>query len=443
MRRREPGEFSFFIITLGCPKNLVDSEKIAGFLVKEGWLLTKSPQEADIVILNTCAFIPPAREEADQHLQRLKRLKEEGLFRFLIVAGCLPLFYGKNAPFPPHVDLLLTPPHYEKAPSILRSLLQDEQRRRAVSPIRETPDDSVRLLLTPPHYGFLRISDGCSNRCSFCTIPKIRRRHRPKPADAILGEAEVLASVGVKELIIIGQDTTAFKAPDTKEDLSALIRRICRIEGFRWIRLMYAHPARVTPELVEVIATEPKVVKYIDIPIQHVNERILRLMGRAGGAKAVRRALSRLRSIDDIAIRTTVLLGFPTETEEEFRELMDFIEEFRFERLGIFPFYPESGTKAAELPQLPPETREARADAVMRIQQKIAFAYTESLIGKEEFVLIDSFNGTEFEARTYRDAPEIDAVCKIKINETLEVGSFLKVRFTRADGYDIIAEEMS
>ena len=443
MRRRKPGEPSFCIITLGCPKNLVDSEKIAGFLTKEGWLLVGTPEDVDVVILNTCAFIPPAREEADRKIQELGRLKREGLFRFLVVAGCLPLFYGTDAPLPPYTDMLLTPPHYGNAPSLLRFLLEGKRVRSAVSPIRQEPDDSVRLILTPPHYAFLRISDGCSNRCSFCTVPRIRGRHRPKPAAEVIGEAEALASTGVKELIVVAQDTTAFRAPDTGENLPTLIKRICRVDGLEWIRLMYAHPARLTPELVEVIATEPKVVRYIDIPVQHINERILRLMGRAGGARAVRRALSRLRSIDDIAVRTTVLLGFPTETEDEFRELMDFLEEFRFERLGVFPFYPEGGTKAAELPQLPPEVREFRADAVMRLQQRITFDYTKTLIGKEEKVLLDSFDGREFEARTYRDAPQIDAVCRVRTGRYHKVGSFLKVRFTQASGYDIIAEPVS
>jgi len=441
VRRRKPGEHSFCIITLGCPKNLVDSEKIAGFLTREGWLLAPTPEDADLVILNTCAFIPPAREEAHQKIRELGRLKREG--RFLVVAGCLPLFYGEDAPLPPFTDMLLTPPHYENAPSLLRFLLEGGQMGRTVSPIKQAPDDSVRLLLTPPHYAFLRISDGCSNRCSFCTIPRIRGRHRPKPVADIIGEAEALASIGVKELIVIAQDTTAFRAPDTGEDLAALIRRICKVDGLEWIRLMYAHPAHLTPELVEVIATEPKVVRYIDIPIQHINERILRLMGRVGGAKAVRKALSRLRSIDDIAVRTTVLVGFPTETEDEFRELLDFLEEFRFERLGVFPFYPEDGTKAAELPQLPHKIRESRADAVMRLQQRITFQYTKTLIGKEETVLLDSFDGVEYEARTYRDAPQIDAVCRVRTDRDHKVGSFLKVRFTKADGYDIIAERMS
>lgn len=437
--RRKP--CSFFITTLGCPKNLTDSEKLAGVLIEAGWVLRDEPENCDIVILNTCAFIPPAREEAYERIETLKRLKERRRFRFLVVGGCLPLYHRDDrSSLPSGVDMYLSPSYYKNAPLLFRSLLESHKRTDFVAPIKERPDDTLRVVLTPPHYAYLRISDGCSNRCSFCRIPEIRGIHRPKRADVLLGEVEALASLGVKELIVVGQDTTAYRAPDTDERLPSLLRCICKVDGVEWIRLMYTHPAKITQELVDVMAGEPKIVRYIDMPVQHINERILRLMGRAGGAKAIKTALRRLRSIDGMVVRTTVMVGFPTETEDEFKELMEFIEEMCFERLGVFTYYPEPQTKAAELPQLPYEVAQERANRLMELQQKIAFRYTEMLLCREERTILDGFDGEGYTGRTYRDAPQIDAVCKIRTDRRLKIGSFLKVHFVEADGYDIIAE---
>jgi len=438
----------FSIITLGCPKNLIDSERLAAVLVKNGWRLCKSPKNCDIVVLNTCAFIPPAREEAFEQFKCLKEKKRNGEFRFLVLAGCLPLYHRAN----PNAllrsfDLIITPPNYQNAHTLFQALLSNSFPESSFAEIKETPDDSERLILTAPHYGYLRISDGCSNRCSYCTIPYIRGNHRPKPASMVLAEAEALAACGVKELIVIAQDTTAYKASDTGENLPSLLGNLVQIRGLRWIRLMYTHPAKITPELVNVLAEEKKIVHYIDLPIQHINERILKLMGRAGGKRAIMKAIESLRSsIPDIAIRTSLIVGFPTETEDEFKELLEFVGETRFERLGAFSYEREPNTKSSKLPQLPTALVKERLDRLMQLQKKIAFSYTKSLIGKTEEVILDNAYRYGYIARTYRDAPQIDSLCKIRTTEKdrkslrPKIGELINVRFVSASGYDIIAQ---
>ncbi|MCX7702943.1 MAG: 30S ribosomal protein S12 methylthiotransferase RimO [Planctomycetota bacterium] len=445
---------TFTILTLGCPKNLVDSETLAGTLTSANWRYSQNLENSLVVILNTCAFIPPARAEAFHHLERLIHLKQKGVFKFLVLAGCLPLYLRKTPrELPANVDLFLTPPQYPDAPSLLETLCEKHlsPSPQEIQAINSSPDDSSRLILSPAHYSYIRISDGCSNHCSFCTIPFIRGRHRPKPASDILAEAELLAACGAKELIIIAQDTTAYHSPDTKEDLAFLLKQLARNTSFQWIRLMYTHPAKITSKLVEVLATEKKIVKYIDLPVQHINNRILRLMRREGSSKAIRKAITLLRnSIPDIVIRTSLIVGFPTETEDEFKELKEFVEEARFERLGVFPYYPEPSTLAAKLPQLPRTLIEERLQTIMQIQKKIAFSYTKTLVGRTETVLVDFATKEFLLARTYRDAPQIDAVCKIvpsppqkkgKSHQIGEfVGEFVKVCFIKTHGYDIIAE---
>ena len=427
----------FYIRVLGCAKNLIDAENLCGRLAERGWLLTNDPYEAEMLILATCAFIAPAREEAARVYHQLARIKRETSAP-LVLTGCHPPFFGDKCAYAfPDADCILPTWRSDEFATLAETLLAGKRYDLTSPPPDEPPDDAHRLILTPPHTAYIRISDGCSNTCTFCTIPRIRGKHRPKTAEQILAEASALAALGVKELILIAQDTTAWRCPKTRMRLPSLLEKLDAVDGLRWIRLMYAHPARITNRLVRAMRSCRKIVPYIDVPIQHISDKVLSRMGRAGGRKAVIKAIELLKSVPQICIRTTVMVGFPGETEAEFEELVDFLREARFCRVGVFAYSAEDGTKAAKLEQLPKDVVQRRLTRIRRVVSALTLSLHRKLLGKKEKVLVDWVEEKVSVCRTYRDAPEVDGV--VYVLGELEVGEFEEVFFEYARAGSIIA----
>jgi len=427
----------FYIRVLGCAKNLIDAENLCGRLLERGWLLTNDPEEAEMLILATCSFIEEAREEARRAYRALVRIKRRRRVP-LVLTGCHPPYHMERcgALFP-EADCILPPWRAEEFVDVADSLLLGERHDLSSPPPKEAPADDSRLLLTPAHLAFLRISDGCSNTCTFCTIPRIRGRHRPKTAHQIIAEARLLASLGVKELVLIAQDTTAWFCPQTGMRLPALLENLDGVEGFEWIRLMYAHPARITGRLVRALSACRRVLPYIDLPIQHISDGVLRRMGRAGGRRAVLKALELLKSLPDVCIRTTVMVGFPGETEAEFEELLAFLKEAGFCRIGVFGYSAERGTKAASYEQLPKDLVKRRLRRTRRLASSIMLSLHRRLVGRVERVVVDWVEQGRSVCRSWRDAPQVDGL--VVVEQTLKPGEFVRVRFDAAKSGGIIA----
>lgn len=438
------------LISLGCSRNLVDAEVMLGALARAGFSVLRKPAvtAADICIINTCAFIAPAKEEAVETILRAGRLKKAGQIRLLVVAGCLPQRYGRSlaAQFP-EVDLFVG---IDDIPRIVSRLSAARRVRSAISgraPRYLYDDRSPRLPLTPAHYAYIKIAEGCSNRCSYCVIPRIRGAFRSRTVDSVLAEAARLDRGGrLRELVLIGQDTTLFgRRRPSGGDLADLLGRLAHAPlSAGWIRLLYTHPAHYSDALIGAIASEEKVCKYLDIPVQHASDRVLRRMNRPAKARDTARLIDTIRRrVPGIALRTSVIVGFPGETDADFNELLRFIRRTGFERLGAFRYSREEGTPAARLPrQVPAPAAEARLDAVMRLQQGISRRFNESLIGKTLRVLIDEKEGGVFTGRTAMDAPEIDGAVTAT-GAGLKVGEFCDVRITGAAEYDLFGEKIS
>lgn len=430
------------VIGLGCPKNQVDTENLLGELVKRDVVLCPDPADASVIIVNTCGFIAPARDEGSEVLAECTALRKRGSCRMLAVAGCwVEREAGKLEARYPEVDLwvgLLTP---ERIRWLANRVLEcADVPAYPADRVVALGNESGRLRLTPAHWAYLKIADGCDNRCAYCIIPDIRGCLRSKLKDVVLEEAKVLAGEGVKEICLVAQDITAYGHDlGGKPDLVELLESIAGVDGIEWIRLLYTHPAHFTPQLIDFIAAEPKCCRYVDIPIQHISDRILKLMGRKVTSADIRTLLHTLRDrVRDIVLRTTVLVGFPGETREEFNELRGFLREERFERLGCFAYSPEPGTPAAELPGLPGETeRLGRAEEVMLLQREIAFEIAKSWVGRELPVIVDrpGKRPGSFVGRTYGDAPDIDPV--IYLSGALRTGEIRRARVTGARGYDL------
>ena len=435
------------LVSLGCPKNQVDSENLLGELLQRDVVLCPDPADASVIIVNTCGFIAPAREEGASVLRECLELRRKGPCRRLIVAGCwVEREENELRKRFPEVDVwagLLTPERIAWLVERVRVPAEDSAPPERSEKLR---DESARVRLTPGHWAYLRIADGCDNRCAYCTIPDIRGCLRSKPEDDVLTEACALASEGVKELCLIAQDITAYGHDvDGCSHLAGLLRDLAGFDGFEWIRLLYTHPAHFGDDVIEAMAAEPKICRYVDLPIQHINDRILRLMGRGVGRAEVEALVAKLRArMPGIVIRTTVIVGFPGETETEFAELCDFLRQARFERLGAFAYSPETGTPAARLGgQLSDAERRRRVDEVMRIQQGIAFEAAESWVGRETPVILDRGGdrpGT-FVGRTPGDAPEIDPV--IHLAGKGRTGQIRRARVTKRLGYDLTGSLLS
>jgi len=435
------------LIALGCPKNKVDSEKMLAEIIQAGFLITAEPDNADVVVINTCGFIEPAIAEAIDAIEHAVARKRTGTVKKVIVAGCLSQRLGQELlDQVSDIDAVVGLGQRDEIGRIIHKTLHVKE---PVVYLDSAPqsinDDRARLLIGPPHRAYLRIAEGCNHRCSFCTIPAIKGHFRSKPPKMVIDEAAELVSAGVVELNIIAQDTTNYgRDLKIKNGLVTLIAELQKIPDLAWIRLLYLYPSEISPELIKAVVDSVKVVHYLDIPVQHASNRILKAMHRPDTKEKLYRLIGDLRStIPDIILRTTLIAGFPGETDSEFAELLDFIKWARFDALGCFKFYPESGTIAAQLSdQVPDRLKSRRLDQLMRAQQDIAFAKNEDRIGTELTCLVDSVdkNGIT-QARFYGQAPEVDSVTIIE-NCSARPGRFVKVRVIGMKDYDLLAEQV-
>ena len=419
-------------ISLGCAKNQVDCERMMYRVQEAGHTVKEDIVGSDVVVINTCGFIDSAKSEAIDYILQTAQLKEQGLVGKILVTGCLSQRYqGDILKELPEVDGILGTGSYTEIVPAIEALLEDRNVEDFGS-IDAPEQETGRVVTTPEHYAFLKIAEGCDNRCAYCIIPYLRGRYRSRQLDDILYEARLLADSGVKELMVVAQDTSRYGTdfPEHKRLLPELLRQLCQIDGLHWIRVHYVYPDEIDDELIDVIATEPKIVKYLDIPIQHCNSKILKLMNRRGDGDFLRALLKKLRAkIPGLVIRTSLITGLPGEGEEEFRELCDFLRETRMERVGAFAFSPEEGTPAAEMEHVDAETAQKRAEIVEMLQSEIMDEYNASLIGKTMEVLVDGYDeeAEQFYGRTYADSPDIDGRVWIASEEPLREGEFVMV----------------
>ena len=430
-------------VALGCPKNIVDSEVMLAQIGQAGFVLSDDPDQADVVVINTCGFIAPAKAEAIEAIRQAVRQKKKGRVRKVVVAGCLSeRMGGALRDEVKGIDAIVGLGQRDSIAEIVAAILND--RSVAQTPPPAIHDDRGRLLITPGHWAYLRISEGCDRKCSFCTIPSIRGRFRSKPMEMVLDEARELVENGAVELSLIAQDSNYYGRDLKLENgLVTLIAELEKLDALRWIRLMYLYPSGVDEALMEAMAKSSKVVHYADLPVQHISDRILKCMRRADTKEKNLRLIERLRTLmPDVVLRTTVIVGYPGETETEFEELLEFVRWARFDALGCFPFFAEPGTPAADLEgQLPDAVKQERVDRLMRAQQELLFAKMDGWAGKELTVLVDE-NGPEGAVgRYYGQAPHIDSVCLIE-NDDVEPGAFIKARVTGRDGYDFSVEKI-
>lgn len=419
-------------ISLGCAKNQVDCERMMYRVQEAGYNVLSDVVGADVVVINTCGFIDSAKSEAIDHILQMGYLKEQGLVGKILVTGCLSQRYQQQVIEQlPEVDGVLGTGSYTEIVSAVEQLLRDEKVFDFGS-IDAPEVETGRILTTPEHYAYLKIAEGCDNRCSYCIIPYLRGKFRSRAMDDILYEARLLADNGVKELIVVAQDTSRYGTdlPGHKRLLPELLRKLCQIDGFHWIRIHYVYPDEIDDELIDVIASEPKIVKYLDIPIQHCNDKILSLMNRRGNGAYLRTLFQKLRDrIPGLVLRTSVITGLPGEGENEFEELCCFLKDLRLERVGAFPFSPEDGTPAAEMEYPDPEIAQQRAQIIETIQSRIMDDCNEALIGSVQEVLVDGFDQEfeQFYGRTYADSPDIDGRVWIASEEALVEGNYVKV----------------
>ena len=438
----------YALVSLGCPKNLVDSERILGRLRLDGYQLVNDPAEADFVVVNTCGFIESARRESESVIAEMARLKESGRIGGLIVAGCLAeraretLFKAY-----PAIDAITGVFSRDEVAAVADRLIGHQREQQAV--FRPAPvdglDDRLRFRVTPRHFTYLKISEGCDRLCTFCSIPQMRGKHISKPIEQVVGEAEVLAADGAEELIVVAQDTTYYGIDRYgRPRLRDLLAALEKVEGVRWIRLMYLYPMHFDEGLIEFLASSRKVVPYLDIPLQHIDDDVLRRMARRVDRASTEALLARLReAIDGLVLRTTMLVGFPGETEAQFERLVRFVESARFERLGVFAYSFEPTTPSARLDgHLPPEVREARRARLMEVQQGIAFAWAASQVGRTWEVVLDRPLPDQegvWVGRTYADAPQVDPVVYVTAQEEpLAAGRWIRCEIVAAQGYDLV-----
>ena len=419
-------------ISLGCAKNQVDCERMMYRVKDAGFDVTGGVDGCDVVVINTCGFIDSAKSEAIENILTMGALKAEGRIGKILVTGCLSQRYQQMIMDEmPEVDGVLGTGSYTKVVPAIEALLRGEQVLDFDS-IDAPEEETGRIVTTPEHYAFIKIAEGCDNRCSYCIIPYLRGKFRSRQMDDVLYEARMLAESGVKELIVVAQDTSRYGTDfaEHKRLLPELLRRLCEIEKLHWIRVHYVYPDEIDDAFIEVMATEPKIVKYLDIPIQHCNSKILKLMNRRGDGAFLRDLFAKLRSrIPGLVIRTSLITGLPGEGEEEFAELCEFLKEQRLERVGAFPFSPEEGTPAAEMDFPDNEIAQQRAEQVEMLQSRIMDELNEAMIGKELEVLVDGFDEEmeQFYGRTYADSPDIDGRVWIASEEALMEGEFVTV----------------
>ena len=424
-------------ISLGCAKNQVDCEQMMYRMREAGHEVLADPDGADLVVINTCGFIDAAKSEAIDHIIAMGELKQAGRIGKILVTGCLAQRYQEEILREmPEVDGVLGTGSYFDIASAARQVMEG-QTVSEFGDIDAPVPETGRILTTPAHYAFLKIAEGCSNRCAFCVIPQLRGRYRSRPMDEVLCEARILAAEGVKELIVVAQDTTLYGVdlPGHRKLLPELLRQLCRIEGVHWVRVHYLYPESITPELLDVFAGEPKLVNYLDIPIQHVNDGILKAMRRRGTRAYLEDLFRTIRAkLPDAVIRTSLIAGLPGEGEAEFEELCDFLREFRLERVGVFVYSPEEGTPAAEMPRPDEAVAVRRTDIVTELQSRIMDAYQAGLIGKTMEILSEGCDPERdlYFGRSYVDSPEIDGKVWFTSENVVKTGSFVPVRIEKS-----------
>ena len=433
-------------ISLGCDKNLVDTEVMLGMLASRGYEMTNDEQEADIIVINTCCFIHDAKEESIQNILEMAEYKKNGSAKALIVTGCMAERYRQEILDEiPEVDEVLGTTAYDRILDAVDAALAGQHEVMTADLDALPLPETKRLVTTGGHFAYLKIAEGCDKHCTYCIIPKIRGNFRSVPMERLLKEAQDLAEQGVKELILVAQETTLYgKDLYGEKSLPKLLRELCKISGIRWIRILYCYPEEITDELIQTIKTEEKVCHYLDIPIQHASDRILKRMGRRTHKAELKERIGALRrEIPDIALRTTFICGFPGETEEDHEELMEFVDEMEFERVGVFTYSAEEDTPAYSYPdQIPEEVKEERRADVMELQQEIAFEHCENMVGKVLDVMIEGKVADEpaYVGRTYMDAPNVDGLIFVNADEMLMSGDFVRVKVTGANEYDLIGE---
>ena len=431
-------------ISLGCDKNLADSEEMLGLLTAGGHEITDDETQADAIVINTCCFIKDAKEESVETILEMAEYKKTGSCHALIVTGCMAQRYQKEIiEEVPEVDAVLGTTSYGDIVKALEEAVAGNhfEEFRDIDYLPDT--GGKRVLTTGGHFGYLKIAEGCDKHCTYCIIPKLRGKFRSVPMERLIAQAEDMAEQGVKELILVAQETTVYgKDLYGKKSLHILLKKLCEIRGIRWIRILYCYPEEIYDELIETIRDEKKICHYLDIPIQHASDRILKRMGRRTSKQELIDIIGKLRKeIPDIVLRTTLITGFPGETEEDHEELKEFVDEMEFDRLGVFTYSPEENTPAAEMAdQVPEEVKEERRDELMELQQEISYDRGQDRIGQELLVMIEGKVADEsaYIGRTYGDAPKVDGYIFVQTGELLMTGDFAKVRVTGALEYDLI-----
>ena len=439
-------EYKVGMISLGCPKNQVDAEHMLALMDAEGWEIVDYVDGCDVVIVNTCGFIDDAKKEAIENILDMVELKKEGVIGKIIVTGCLAQRYKEEIVKEiPEVDAVVGIGANGDIIKTVEEVMDSVSTIEKYPPRCDLPLDGQRILTTPQYWAYLKIGEGCSNRCTYCTIPSIRGNMRSRSMENVIEEAKQLAELGVKELILIAQDTTSYGLDLYGElKLPELINELCKIDSIEWIRLLYCYPDRITDELVETMKNQDKVVNYIDLPLQHADDKILKAMNRRGDQALIRSVISKLRAeIPDVVIRTTFIVGFPGEGEEEFETLAEFVNEIEFDRLGVFTFSPQEGTPAFDMEgQVDEDVKTRRGEVIMQDQYSIMEEKNNEKIGKTYKVVVEEYDGysDSYTGRTYMDAPEIDGLVKFTSQKDLDIGDFVDVEIFDVEDYDLIGE---
>lgn len=434
------------MISLGCPKNQVDAEHMLAMMDAEGWEIVDYVDGCDVVIVNTCGFIDDAKKEAIENILDMVELKKEGVISKIIVTGCLAQRYKDEIVKEiPEVDAVVGIGANGDIIKTVEEVMSGVDTIENYPPQCELPLEGQRILTTPQYWAYLKIGEGCSNRCTYCTIPSIRGNMRSRSMENIIDEAKQLAELGVKELILIAQDTTSYGLDIYGElKLPELLNELCKINSIEWIRLLYCYPDRITDELIETMKNQEKIVNYIDLPLQHADDKILKAMNRRGDQALIRSVISKLRSeIPDVVIRTTFIVGFPGEGEEEFETLAEFVNEIEFDRLGVFTFSPQEGTPAYDMDnQVEDDVKTRRGEVIMQDQYSIMEEKNNEKIGKTYKVVVEDYDGysDSYTGRTYMDAPEIDGLVKFTSHKDLDIGDFVDVEIFDIEDYDLIGE---
>lgn len=434
------------MISLGCPKNQVDAEHMLAMMDAEGWEIVDYVDGCDVVIVNTCGFIDDAKKEAIENILDMVELKKEGVISKIIVTGCLAQRYKDEIVKEiPEVDAVVGIGANGDIIKTVEEVMSGVDTIEKYPPQCELPLEGQRILTTPQYWAYLKIGEGCSNRCTYCTIPSIRGNMRSRSMENVIDEAKQLAELGVKELILIAQDTTSYGLDLYGElKLPELLNELCKINSIEWIRLLYCYPDRITDELIETMKNQEKIVNYIDLPLQHADDKILKAMNRRGDQALIRSVISRLRSeIPDVVIRTTFIVGFPGEGEEEFETLAEFVNEIEFDRLGVFTFSPQEGTPAYDMDnQVEDDVKTRRGEVIMQDQYSIMEEKNNEKIGKTYKVVVEDYDGysDSYTGRTYMDAPEIDGLVKFTSHKDLDIGDFVDVEIFDIEDYDLIGE---